>query len=239
MKLLSAMLVKTSKIDANFISELFDLFAAYYADVDFNRFQADIKAKDSLFVLSDKEDRVRGFSSLAISQHMIDGRLFRVVYSGDTIVDHRFWGEQALAFAWLEHAGVIKKQAPDIPLYWFLIVKGFRTYKYLPVFAKRFYPTWREKIPGEAKKIMDFLAREKFGKDYNAKTGIVHFQTCRGRLKQRWLAPADSKTANKDVDYFFSENPGHDKGDELVCLTELTIENMPPMAARIFNKGFQ
>ena len=54
-------------------------------------------------------------------------------YSGDTIVDKEHWGQQQLARAWISRIGRIKAEAPDTPLYWFLLVKGHRTFKYLSV----------------------------------------------------------------------------------------------------------
>src|SRR3546814_15004539 len=41
-----------------------------------------------------------------------------------------------------------------------------------------------------------------------------------------------------DVLFFLQRNPGYDQGDELVCLTELSLENQNPLAARIFAAGY-
>jgi hypothetical protein len=67
-----------------------------------------------------------------------EGAPIMALFSGDTIISHHHWGEQELAHAWCYFAGQIKRQCPELPLYWFLIVKGHRTYRYLPAFTRRF-----------------------------------------------------------------------------------------------------
>src|SRR4030095_16178745 len=64
----------------------------------------------------------------------------RVLYSGDTVVDREHWGQQALSFAWVRHLGVLAQRFPRERLVWFLLVKGHRTYRYLHVFARTFFP---------------------------------------------------------------------------------------------------
>jgi hypothetical protein len=40
------------------------------------------------------------------------------------------------------------------------------------------------------------------------------------------------------VQFFLQANPGYKVGDELVCLTELSHDNQNPLAARLFDAGF-
>ena len=39
------------------------------------------------------------------------------------------------------------------------------------------------------------------------------------------------------VDYFARRNPGHADGDELVCLTELSDDNLTPAGRRMVARG--
>ena len=49
-------------------------------------------------------------------------------------------GEQALVGAFCHFAGGLKARDREAPLFWFLISKGHRTYRYLSLFAHRYYP---------------------------------------------------------------------------------------------------
>src|SRR3546814_8940006 len=108
------------------------------------------------------------------------------MYSGDTIVHQDHWGQQALAFTWIDFSGALKADAPALPLYWLLLVKGHRTYRYLRAFYRVFYPALQRETPPETKSLMDHLAAEKVGDFYSPATGVVHFPRSRGHLKAAW-----------------------------------------------------
>src|SRR3546814_13933616 len=85
---------------------------------------------------------------------------------------------------------------------------------------------------------MDHLAAEKVGDFYNPATGVVHFPRSRGHLKADWAEIPEKDRRRPDVLLFLQRNPGYDQGDELVCLTELSLENQNPLAGRIFAAGY-
>ncbi len=152
-------------------------------------------------------------------------------------VSAMFAGEQTLPLSWCRVAGEIKRQAPDIPLYWFLIVKGHRTYRYLSLFARRFYPTWRHPTPGPIQALMDHLATARFGQAYCPEAGLIRFQTSRGHLKGAWAGVEAYQQDKPDVRFFLERNPRHHLGEELVCLTELDEANLRRHARRAFLEG--
>jgi hypothetical protein len=180
-----------------------------------------------------------GFSSLAIVDALVEGRCLRAIYSGDTIIERAHWGTQALAFTWLRFAGTIKAQAPDRPLYWFLIVKGHRTYRYLSAFSVDFYPHWQTPTPPSARAIMQQLARQRFDEAYDNQRGIVSFECSRGHLRPMWATVEPEEAARPDVAFFLRSNPGYAQGNELVCLTELSCGNLRPLARRVFEQGLR
>ena len=158
----------------------------------------------------------------------------RAIYSGDTIIERAYWGTQALAFTWLRFAGTVKAQVPDCPLYWFLIVKGHRTYRYLSAFSIDFYPHWQMPTPPWAQSIMTGLARRRFNDAYDAERGVVSFPQSRGHLRPVWAEIEPEEAARPDVAFFLRSNPGYVRGDELVCLTELSCrQSASPGTPRI------
>ena len=219
-------------------ADMFVLYEHYYGGTSQGLFLGDLADKQYAVILRDPDGKLQGFSSIKLWQEDFAGRPIRVMYSGDTIVHQDHWGQQALAFTWIDFSGALKSDAPDIPLYWFLLVKGHRTYRYLKTFYRIFYPAPKRETPPEMKALMDHLAAEKFGEYYNPESGVVHYPQSRGHLKSDWADIPEKDRRRPDVAFFLERNPGYTHGDELVCVTELSLENQNPLAARIFSAGF-
>jgi len=234
-----AHVVPCSSLTSHTIGQMYELYSSYYDSTSPLLFESDLSGKDSVVVLRNDDGTLVGFSSLAIVDTNVDGTRLRAIYSGDTIIDRAYWGTQALAFTWLRFAGTLKAQAPECPLYWFLIVKGHRTYRYLSAFSIDFYPHWLTPTPPWAQSIMQHLARMRFGTAYDSDHGVVSFQQSRGHLKPTWAAIEPEEAVRPDVAFFLRSNPGFARGDELVCLTELSCGNLRPLARRVFAQGLR
>jgi hypothetical protein len=195
-------------------------------------FRDDLADKDEVILLR-RDGELLGFTTLKVFDATWDNRPVRIVYSGDTIVAPRHWGQQALAFAWIGRIGEIKRAAGGLPLYWFLLVKGHRTFKYLPVFGKSFFPHWSE-CRADLKALADQLARAKFAEHYDPASGLVRFPESRGHLKQEIAEPSAEEMKKTSTRFFLEKNPGYRLGHELVCLCELEPGNMKALTARIF-----
>jgi len=218
---------------------MFALYDGYYGGTHEALFNADLDEKDYVVLLLDPGGQLRGFSTLTIMRFDFDGQPRRAIFSGDTIIHRESWGEQALPHAWCRLAGRVKCEAPALPLYWFLIVKGHRTYRYLRIFSKRYFPNWRYPTPPAVQALMDRLARLRFGAAYRPELGIVQFPRSRGHLRGAWAhVPAHQRT-RPEVSYFLERNPGYQTGDELVCLTELTPGNLGRHVRKAFLEGME
>lgn len=196
---------------------------------------SDLRSKTEILLLFHAGSLV-GFTTLQVYPYEWQDKLVRIVYSGDTVVDRAHWGQQALAFAWIYHMGEVKSEAPDVPLYWFVIIKGHRTFKYLPTFSKSFYPHWSVDR-SDLKPLADSLAFDKFGEFYNTRTGIIEFPESHGHLKDAIAYPGEEELGKESVRYFLEKNPGYLQGHELVCLCEMEEANMKPLTKRIFKKA--
>ncbi|BAO43120.1 hypothetical protein [Thiolapillus brandeum] len=236
---LNARAVPVAELDAARVEEMYGLFSRYYDGCSPTLFRGDLDSKDHCLLLENSRGRLCGFTTLAVTTHQVDGRPLRSLFSGDTIIHHEYWGSQTLPRAWCELAGRIKSQAPDLPLYWFLIVKGHRTYRYLKLFSRDYYPAPGREIPPDMRSIMDFLAGQRFGECYDAQSGVIRFPRSRGHLRPEWNALEAANRSKPDVAFFLQKNPGHGRGDELVCLTELDKKNLKRQALQAFIGGLE
>ena len=215
---------------------MYALFERYYDGVTYAQFQTDFTGKSHVIELRD-DDGLRGFSTVALIEFTCDGVTRRAIFSGDTIIDHRYWGEQALPLAFCRFAGEVHAAQPDTPLYWFLISKGYRTYRYLPIFSREYYPRRGVTTPTGEQACLDQLAHERFGAHYDATRGTLHFPVSHGHLKPEWADVRDTIGTRPDVRFFLERNPGYRNGDELVCLTRLIPGNLRSYARRAFLQG--
>lgn len=218
--------------------QLESMAALYLSNYDASHrelFLADLKNKTNVLLLQDGP-RIAGFTAIENFLWQDGNRTINVIYSGDTIVSPDDWGQQALAFAWIRHVGEIKREHPELPMYWLLIVKGHRTFKYLPAFGKTFFPHWRD-TNRELEQLAAQLAGERFGDDYNPDTGVVEFPISRGQLKPTISEPTEAELQKECVRFFMQRNPNYRIGHELVCLCKLEERNMKPLTRRVFNKA--
>jgi hypothetical protein len=216
---------------------MYALYRRYYDASSWRLFAEDLAEKDRALVLRDETGALQGFSTLAVYERMFEGRPVRVIFSGDTIVDERHWGQQALAFAWLRLAGSIKSAQPQLPLYWLLISKGHRTYRYLPAFSRAFHPSPDAATDAALAPLRDFLGRDRFGDAYDAAAGVVRFAASRGHLRAEYADVPEAHRRLPEVAFFLERNPGYPRGDELVCVCELCPDALRPIARRAFLAG--
>ncbi len=219
------------------VTSMYELFSRYYEMTSLDRFVSDLREKDSTLLFFDQEETLGGFTNLKILDVIYRGSRRRAIFSGDTIIDHRYWGQQVLVHEWCREAGRIKAEFPTVPLYWFLICKGHRTYRFLNCFSHAFYPNYRTVTPAEEKRFMDELATQRFGSAYDVRRGLVEFASSLGQLKECWQKPTKA-IINRDARYFVSLNPDYQRGVELMCLTELSPQNLRGAAQEAFLEGF-
>jgi hypothetical protein len=213
------------------IDEMFKLLAHHFDGVTRAQFTRDLAEKNWV-VLIRRDARLVGFSTMLVYESAFDDEPVSIVYSGDTIVASEGWGSTALARGWITAVNDLRERYPNGKYYWLLLTSGFRTYRFLPVFWREFFPRHDSPTPAGLQRLRDQLATQRFGEQYNAHSGIVRFrhpQRLSGELK---IIPAE-RIADPHVAFFVTHNPGHSQGDELVCLTELCPENLTAAGRRM------
>ncbi|MDY0060093.1 MAG: hypothetical protein RBU45_09810 [Myxococcota bacterium] len=216
---LHAQTVPRSHLAPALIDRMWTLFSAHYADVDRTAFEADLAGKDDVVLLrSPADDELQGFSTLQRLHLTLAGRPVRVLFTGDTIVAPAYWGQTALQRAFLAYAIGWWLRQPTVPLWWFLITKGYKTYLLLTRNFPVHWPRHDRPTPPDALLLLDACARAKFPETWVPERGILAHAGRYGRLREE-VAPIDARlAAAPDVRFFLERNPGHAAGDELVCL---------------------
>lgn len=215
------------------IQEMFDVFNENFSQASLDCFIRDLNNKNWVILLRDTEtNRIQGFSTLALYETTFQDKTLSVVYSGDTIIRRAYWGSSELPRSWI-HTVLEKSAHMPQPLYWLLISSGYKTYRFLTVFYKEFYPRYDQPTPPEMQMLMDHLARNRFGADYYPDLGIVRFQNGATPLREDIAPVTDERLHDPHVAFYIKRNPGHVNGDELVCLTRVHPDNFTPAGRRM------
>jgi hypothetical protein len=225
---LTGRVVPQAAVDAALQERLYELFGRFYDHVDRETFDRDQAEKDWVLLLSDDQGTVQGFTTLKHLEVNVLGRPVRAVFSGNTIIDREFWGEQELVATWCRFLARLKRERPAAALYWFLICSGYRTYLYLPLFFHEYYPSCERATPAFERALIDTLGRLKFPEEYS--DGVVHVRRPRECLRPELALPRPAKLKHPHVRFFFEKNPGCLRGDELVCVTEFSLTNTKRLA---------
>lgn len=212
-------------------NEMFVLLCRHFEGVTATQFARDLDEKD--WVLRIRRDgRLVGFTTLQVYSTRFEDRDINIIYSGDTITEPEVWSSPVLARAWIALVRQIQGERLAEPWYWLLISSGFRTYRLLPVFWREFWPRHDAVAPPEVARLLEHLARKRFGDQFDPATGIVRF-TSPQRLRDALADVPEGRLKDAHVRYFLERNPGWSNGDELVCLADLADANLTAAGRRM------
>jgi len=230
-------IVGVEKLSQIQIEQMYDLMSRYYDNTNLRSFQRDLSEKKDVIILRNPSEHIKGFSTLKVLEQMVDGKPIAALFSGDTIIDKEYWGGSELPRWWGRYALSLVDKMPDKELYWFLMSKGYKTYKFLPVFFNEFYPRYDREFPAREKRILDALAYSKFPQNYNSKKGIVCFQGSKDHLKQGVAEIDECRMKDPHVKFFVEKNPQWYNGDELCCIMPIRKDNFNRMMLRVIGNN--
>lgn len=235
---LRARIVRVDRVGREQRAEMWRLFQSLYADVEQERFEQDLAEKQHIILLHEERDgSLQGFSTLAVYRRSVEGRSVVVVYSGDTVISPGYWGHRALQVAFVRFILLCKLRHPLLPVYWFLISKGYKTYLLLCRNFPEYWPRHDRETPPWQKELLAALCREKFGSAFKEERGILSFDRPLGRLRVEVAPIEPAMLADPDIRFFVERNPGHSQGDELCCLGGVGVRQGVYFSARLVRRA--
>lgn len=221
-------------------NRMYELLETYFQGTTKEQFERDIAEKDVAILLRDLRDgQIQGFSTVLRMTAEVDGKDIVAFFSGDTIVAQEFWGETILSRLWSQtifaETDCIRTHNPKARVYWFLICSGYKTWRFLPVFFKTYYPNPQAATPPEIQRTLDELGFRKFGTEYIPHEGVVRFRAA-APLREGVADVTEERLRDPLIAFFHRMNPGHVRGDELACLTEISRSNLTRAGERMVGR---
>jgi hypothetical protein len=217
---------------------MFELMRSYFDGIRQESFERDLSEKHWVILLNNRQGRrIEGFSTQCVMKEIVDGQPVRALYSGDTIIDRSSWGSHALAETWIRFAFARIREEPSCRWFWFLVCKGYRTYRYLTVYFRRYHPSLRP-VPDFEQSVLHHLARRRFGECYDPHSGVIRCPDDY-RLKPGVGDITEREIRNPHIAFFCQRNPDWAEGAELACLADLSMDNLRPMARRMLERDIR
>lgn len=211
--------------------EMFELLGENFEGVSRAQFDQDLDEKNWAILITQR-DRLVGFSTLLTYEASHEGTAVGVIYSGDTIMSRDAWGSTALPRAWIDTVNRFRSDCGCQSIYWLLLTSGFRTYRFLSVFWRKFWPRFDADLAPSQRRLLEQLAWDRFGEQFDPVAGVVRFHRPQ-RLRPELVEVPSGRVLDPHVACFLDRNPGHAKGDELVCLADLGLENLTAAGRRM------
>ncbi|PKM96483.1 MAG: hypothetical protein CVU84_01875 [Firmicutes bacterium HGW-Firmicutes-1] len=225
-------MIEIEKLTETCIKTMFTLMNTFYDHMLYDNFTRDLSEKDYCILLKDEAGKIQGFSTQKLISFSLKGKEIHGVFSGDTIIHKDYWGSMALYRTFAQSFIEYGKQFSEF--YWFLISKGYKTYKMLPLFYKTFYPNYQDQTPDYEKQIIDAFGQLKYPGEYNEKTGVIEYRGEKDKLKEGVADITPKQLKDKNIQFFINANPNYIHGQDLVCLARLELDNLHNTTRRMF-----
>ncbi|MBQ9111274.1 MAG: hypothetical protein IJY06_07900 [Oscillospiraceae bacterium] len=213
------------------IQAMYRIMAQFYDDTEEAVFRRDFFDKDYCLALYHETEGIVGFTTQKVLALDVDGKTVHGMFSGDTIIRKDHWGDLELFRTWAKFWFPFAEQYEEF--YWFLICKGYKTYRIMPLFWSEFYPNHRSATPEYEQKIMDAYAHALYPDEYNPETGVIEYRGIKDKLKSGVADVGTKELRNKDIAYFCERNPRHVEGCDLVCLAKIDRKLLKKRAAEL------
>lgn len=201
------------------LSAMYKLMSAFYDDTDEQVFLRDFYGKDYCLTLYHETDGLVGFTTQKVLKLDVGGKAVHGIFSGDTIIHKDYWGDMELFRSWANFWFDFAEKYEEF--YWFLICKGYKTYRMLPLFWTEFYPNCERATPEYEQSIIDAYGSLLYPEEYNPLSGVMEYKGIKDKLKAGVADIGERELKNRDVAFFCKVNPGYSKGNDLACLARI------------------
>jgi hypothetical protein len=218
-------------ITVTHIKQMYELYAAFYENTSLDIFLNDLSKKSGVILVMRKSDeRIVGFSTQTFFDLKVEGKRVRGIFSGDTIIEPAYWGNNALANTFYRRLVIERIKRPFVPFYWFLISKGYKTYLLMTNNFYNYYPKVNGNRGGlneRYHRITEAYCEQLFPDAFDKPNMLLDFGDNYVRLKGdvAEITP-ELKTKNKHIAFFEQVNPTWRRGTEVPCLAACDYESL-------------
>jgi hypothetical protein len=212
---------------------MFRLLQESYLGVTREAFERDLAAKEHVILLRSGEGEIVGFSTQVRLRLTLPDRTVLAVFSGDTIISEQHRGTFETGREICRYFRRALTEYPGDTVYWLLICKGWRTYRVLRLFFRDYAPRAGTSDPGAFRDVADAFGYGKYPAFYQPSSRLIVFPGETQRIRPGSPEAIDHRRSDPDLLFFDKMNPGHERGNELVCVAPIREDNFTAVARRL------
>lgn len=219
---------------------MYNLFIKYYDNVNFDDFSRDLDKKEHAIIMRENgSDAIVGFSTLAVIVLYHNGRKNVGIFSGDTVIDKKYWGYTAIHTVFIKYLVIQRIRHFASRVYWFLITKGYKTYLLMANNWSNYFPRYDKEYDPAVKSLTKCFCESLYPGVYDDATGLLTFGNEYQKLKQD-VAEIDESMREKypKIAFFEAANPTWREGTELPCLGEIDWPTIFKRSFAFFTRRF-
>ncbi len=216
-----------SSVTVTHIKQMYDLYAKYYENTSLDVFLTDLSKKSGVILVTRAvDDQIVGFSTQTFFDLKVDGKRVRGIFSGDTIIEQAYWGNNALANTFYRRLIIERLKRPFVPFYWFLISKGYKTYLLMTNNFYNYYPNVNGKDE-RYRRVTEAYCQQLFPEAFDRQKMLLDFGESYVRLKGDVASiTPELVAANPHIAFFEKVNPSWRRGTEVPCLAACDYESL-------------
>lgn len=173
-----------------------------------------------------RAEELLAFHTFKFLDFEVDGTKYRGVYDGDLITKKNKPKIASLLFTEILKVYHKEQQRCGLRLFDLLPLAGTQMYSCLDDLYRKYYPNPYYETPDYEKQVLDALASEIFGRNYDSVRGLISYSNNKYALK---TVQPDSNAPKKETPsslFYLKLNPGFEDGTDLACLAEVSRENI-------------
>lgn len=187
--------------------------------------EAKLRAVSEVGLWRTRAGRLVGLVSLDVYRVDWEGRTCVIFFTSSVVIDAPYRGRNLVLRTGLMAYWREKRRRPWERAFWFFDTFSYKSYLILPRNLAEFWPRRDRATPPDVARFIDFLARDRYGSAWSSAAGVVAASGHR-RLRAQTAPIDDAQRRDPDVEFFASANPGHQRGNMLVCLVPLSLSKL-------------
>jgi hypothetical protein len=194
--------------------------------------------RQQIALVRDRSSRALvGMASIDTIATSFRGRMLTALYTSHVLLLEEFRGLNLIQRVGFRSFVAARARNPLRPIYWFFDTFSYKSYLLLPKNFREFWPRFDQPTPASVAALIDHLARQVYGADWQPSVGRVA-ASGKKRLRED-AAPLTAAVARMpEVEFFARANPQHGAGEMLVCLCPLSAKNWWSAATRALGRAF-
>jgi hypothetical protein len=225
-------------LNQKYLNEIWNIYSVHH-NVDYDSFLSRTKNQFTCIALykCKRKASIVGFTGLRMEPIVLrNGARILTIYFGQTFVLEDYRGRQLLPWTGALFFLKSRLRHPLLPIYIWYDAISYKSYMILARNVRVYFPRRDVSTPATVREMIDQLGARHYPGQYEQATGRVIKSS--NRLKEHVARLSLKDLEDPDIRYYATRNPGHGKGDGLLCVLPASMTNFVHIAGKVFMLRF-